>query len=74
MLIYSIPMIASLAGALLSIMPGLYFEEAVSILAAAISTIGLRGPPLFLPDQSGGLHVYRRSVRKSCSSRSRSCT
>lgn len=50
---YAIPMIASLAGALLSIMPGLYFEEAVSILAAASATAA-SALLLFMPDFSAG--------------------
>jgi len=53
MVTYSIPMIASLAGALLSIMPGLYFEEVVSAVAALTAAAG-SALLLFLPDLSGG--------------------
>jgi len=53
MLVYGIPMIASLGGALLSLIPGLSFEEAVSALAATAASAASVAL-LFLPDFSGG--------------------
>ena len=54
MIVYALPMIASLAGAVLSIVPVLYFEEAISVAASAAAVVSSAWL-LFLPDAAGSV-------------------
>lgn len=54
MVVYALPMIASLAGALLSIVPVLSFEETVTVIVSSIA-VASSAVLFFLPNVSGSL-------------------
>lgn len=54
MILYAMPMVMSLAGALLCIIPALYFDEIVSVVAASAAVV-FAGYAFALPDATGGL-------------------
>ncbi len=62
MIVYALPMITALAGALLSIVPVLYFEEAVSVAASA-AAVASSVWILFLPNAAGS-YLYIDGLSK----------